>query len=501
MAKIERALISVSDKTHIIPVSKRLHRMGVRIISTGGTAKILREEKIPVQEVSDVTGFPEMLDGRVKTLHPKIHAGILATDFQRKDILEYGIKPFDLIIVNLYPFEKTIAGKNVRESDAVENIDVGGVTLIRAAAKNFGRVAVVVDPADYEPLIREMTENNCEVRLEMRRSLAIKAFHRTASYDAAISGYFNEEELPALKVKSFKKVMELRYGENPHQKAAFYSATGKKDFEQLQGKQLSFNNIVDIHAGCRLSSEFKEPACVVIKHNNPCGVGIDSQSLLKAFEKAKDSDPVSYFGSIIVFNRPVEEELARELIKDFIEVVVAPHFSAEAKEVFSQKQNLRLIVRSQDVYASKGLEIKKALNGYLLQSDMIVSQENWQVVTKRKPSPEELEKFQFVWRVVKHVKSNAIVVGSESQTYGIGAGQMSRIDSVELALSKAKSKKDFVLASDAFFPFRDSIDTLFKAGVRALVQPGGSIRDNQVIEACDEHDMAMVFTGTRYFVH
>ncbi len=520
MPKIQRALISVSDKTALIPFASELHRLGVHLISTGGTADALRTANIPVEEVSDVTGFPEMLDGRVKTLHPKIHAGILAEDFESQDLKEYGIKPIDLVVVNLYPFEKTIAKREVTEEDAIENIDIGGVALIRAAAKNYKRVAVVVDPGDYSLLIQELSENGREVKEEVRRKLATKAYFRTASYDSIIANHLNSEPFSTFFLQPLKKVQDLRYGENPHQKASFYSSSGLQDFEQLQGKELSYNNYLDVHSAVELVQEFKDPACVVIKHTNPCGVGIDEASILQAFLRAKEADPVSYFGSIIAVNRSVDEGFAKALAPDFIEVIIAPSFDSEAKNIFSKKKNLRLLVqncppepsfrhpeapdRSRGQSAPKdpvSLEMRKVLNGYLVQEKSGAAQEKRNVVTKRKPTEEEEKSLEFVWKVVKHVKSNAIVVGSSNQIFGVGAGQMNRLNSVKLALSQAEGKGPCVLASDAFFPFRDNIDAISNSNVKAIIQPGGSVRDQEVIDACNEHNIAMIFTGTRYFTH
>ena len=501
MPKIQRALISVSDKTGLVPFCSELHRLGVHLISTGGTADALRAANIPVEEVSDVTGFPEMLEGRVKTLHPKIHAGILAQDFDSQDLKEYGIKPIDLVVVNLYPFEKTIQKPHVTEEDAIENIDIGGVALIRAAAKNYKRVSVVVEPMDYSLLIQELSQHQGEVQEKTRRKLATKAYFHTASYDSIIANHLNSEPFPKSFLQPLKKAQDLRYGENPHQKASFYSSSGLCDFEQLQGKELSYNNYLDVHAAIELVQEFKEPACVIIKHTNPCGVGRDETNILSAFLKAKEGDPVSYFGSVIAVNREVSKELATLMAPDFIEVIVAPSWTSEAKNIFSKKKNLRLLVRPLDQNTKKYTEIKRVLNGYLVQERVWNTQEKRDVVTKHKPSEEEQKSLEFAWSVVKHVKSNAIVVGSLNQIFGVGAGQMNRLKSVKLALSQAEGKGPSVLASDAFFPFRDNIDTIAKSSVKAIIQPGGSVRDQEVIDACNEHGIAMIFTGTRYFIH
>jgi len=502
MPKIERALISVSDKSGLLPFAKRLHRMGVHLISTGGTAQVLKDNKIPVQEVSDVTGFPEMLDGRVKTLHPKIHAGILAQDFQHKEIKEYGIKPIDLVVVSLYPFEQTAQAQDKTENDLIENIDIGGVALIRAAAKNFKRVTVVIDPLDYDAVIEEMSEHAGKTSEDFRKKMAAKAYLRTASYDAAIGEVFNTDPLPGKFALSLTQTDALRYGENPHQRAAFYTKNGILPLQQFQGKQLSFNNYLDIDAGLQLAAEFSQALAVIIKHTNPCGVGLDKESIFEAFLKAREADPTSYFGSIIVLNRDLTESIAREVIKDFVEVIVSPHISEEAKQILSEKKNLRLIQIDIRENSKPSLDIRRVLNGFLVQEKLSTSQdEKREVVTRRMPTPEENEALEFVWRIVKHVKSNAIVVGGANQTYGVGAGQMNRLLSVELAVKNLFNKKNVVLASDAFFPFRDNIDLMAKHHVTAVIQPGGSLRDQEVIDACNEHNIAMVFTKTRYFVH
>ena len=502
MPKIQRALISVSDKSGLVPFAKRLHRMGVHLISTGGTAQILKDNKIPVQEVSDVTGFPEMLNGRVKTLHPKIHAGILAQDFQHQEIKEYGIKPIDLVVVSLYPFEKTAQSAGVTEHDLIENIDVGGVALIRAAAKNFKRVTVVIDPLDYDVVVEEMTEHSGKTSEEFRKKMAAKAYLRTASYDAAIGAVFNTDSLPSQFALSLVQTDALRYGENPHERAAFYTKNGVSPIQQFQGKQLSYNNYLDIDAGAHLVAEFSEPACVIIKHTNPCGVGLDKESLLKAFLRAKECDATSYFGSIIVFNRQLTADIAREIVKDFIEVVVAPAVEQDAKDILVEKKNLRLIQLDIRENSKPSVDVRHVLNGFLVAEKIWTSKdEKREVVTTRKPTHAENEALEFVWRVAKHVKSNAIVTGTSNQTYGVGAGQMNRVLSVELAVKNLGVRKNVALASDAFFPFRDNIDLMAQYHVTAVIQPGGSLRDHEVIQACNEHGIAMVFTATRYFVH
>ncbi|MBI2027771.1 MAG: bifunctional phosphoribosylaminoimidazolecarboxamide formyltransferase/IMP cyclohydrolase [Deltaproteobacteria bacterium] len=516
MPRIRRALLSVSNKEHLVPLAKKLHRLNIQIISTGGTAKLLLENKISVQEVSDVTGFPEMLVGRVKTLHPKIHAGILAQDFQKKEIQNLGIEPIDLVVVNLYPFEETVQNPNVTLEDAIENIDIGGVALIRAAAKNFKRVTVVVDQKDYELLMQELTVNDAHISDATRRHLATKAFSKTAFYDAVVSKFFSDAPFSKVKVEALTCAEVLRYGENPHERASFYTSCGNKGIEQIHGKQLSFNNYMDIHSSLTTVAEFEKPACVVVKHANPCGVGVDGESLQSAWKRAQACDPVSYFGSIVAFNRVIEKDVAQQLMGDFVEVIVAPDFSSQAFEVFSTKKNLRVVKLLQPLPAKLPVfyEYRQVLNGYLFQEKNWNAPEERRIVTKRQPTEEELKQLEFAWKVVKHVKSNAIVVSSYQQTLGIGAGQMNRLDSVKIALEKAASViatassisrndtlRGLALASDAFFPFRDSIDLLKGSGVTCVIQPGGSIRDTEVIQACDELGIAMVFTGARYFLH
>lgn len=474
------ALLSVSDKSGLDVFAKRLVRLGFEILSTGNTAKFLKDHRIACREVSDYTGFPEIFDGRVKTLHPKIHAGVLAraTKEDQKALDDLGATAIDLVVVNLYPFEQT---------PTVENIDIGGPTLLRAAAKNFERVCVVCDPADYERVVTALERN--EVTLDFRRELARKVFQKTAKYEKAIERYFGGEN--------------LRYGENPHQKAWFIKGETSLWEKPLQGKELSYNNILDADAGWWLLREFGEDpfASAILKHTTPCGVALSQQSLKEAFEKALGCDPSSAFGGVVALNREVDRLAAEEIGKIFFEIILAPSFSKEALEIFSKKQNLRLLV-IRDRALPK--EIVRSAGGGELVQEADTSMEDparWLVKTKRQPSPEEMRALEFAWKVVKHVKSNAIVFASGDQTVGIGAGQMSRVDAVRLASVKLSDSKTLVCASDAFFPFADNIEALAKAGATAVIQPGGSIRDGEVIAAADSHNIAMVFTGVRHFRH
>lgn len=524
-AKLSTALISVFDKTGIVEFAQALARLGVTIISTGGTARILREHGLAVQDVSDITGFPEMLDGRVKTLHPRIHGGILAirsNEAHRQQVKQYEIPWIDMVVVNLYPFQQTAAKPDVTPEDIIENIDIGGPTMIRAAAKNFQDVAVVVDPGDYESLIKELQETGGHIRFNTRLALVRKAFAHTASYDAAIADYFATRlaldsstqqlgiepaaTMPNRHTVTLTKRQELRYGENPHQQAALYTlgeASGVAMAEQLQGKELSFNNFLDLDAAWNLASEFDEPVCAIIKHTNPCGVAT-ADSLLQAYQKANATDPVSAFGGIIAFNRPVEGETASEVAKVFVEAIIAPDYDDAARQVFSQKKNLRLMRMGQAPPRAAGFDWKRITGGILLQTRDThqLRREDLKIVTKREPTEEEIEALLFAWIVCKHVKSNAIVFARQGQLVGVGAGQMSRVDSVKIAAMKAVLPLDgTVLASDAFFPFRDGVDEAAKNGATAIIQPGGSIRDAEVIAAADEHHVAMVLTGIRHFRH
>jgi phosphoribosylaminoimidazolecarboxamide formyltransferase/IMP cyclohydrolase len=507
------ALISVSNKQGIEKFAKKLESSGYTVCSSGGTYKVLKESGVNAIKVSDITEFPEILDGRVKTLHPKIHGGILA-DLRKESHLQqlekYGINPFKVVCVNLYPFRETVKS-GADEDTVIENIDIGGPTLIRAAAKNFASVAVVVSPSDYDQ-IAAFIEKEEEIPMDVRKELALKAFAHTASYDIAISKYFNKSmtiDFPDKLFFEFNKKFDLRYGENPHQKACFYSEPDFKQSElsglkQHQGKELSFNNIMDTDAAINMVRDFSKPAAVIVKHANPCGIGIDDKSLLNAFNKAHKTDEQSAFGGIIALNREVNSELAETIAKNFVEVVVAPSFTKDALLRFSKKKNLRVIELPlvSDHYSY--LDFKRTRGGLLVQdSDTILDNEEvWEVVTTHKPDEKTMNALKFAWKVVKHIKSNAIVFCNEQETVAIGAGQMSRVDSVKIAVAKAvKNIRGSVLASDAFFPFRDSVDEASGYGVKAIIQPGGSIRDKEVIEAANEHGIPMVFTKKRHFRH
>ncbi len=524
MNKIKRALISVSDKSGVAQFARELAALGIELISTGGSAKALRDAKIPVTEISDYTGFPEILDGRLKTLHPKIHGGILGIRDNKKhadEMKKNGVEPIDLVVVNLYPFEATVAKPGCTFEDAIENIDIGGPTMLRAAAKNHHDVAVVCDPADYQPILDEIRKINGALSSETKFRLAKKVFAHTARYDSAIITHLSRYddagkvlEVPSVVGFTFEKLQDLRYGENPHQKAAFYKDAAGTDEPcvanavQLHGKELSYNNIMDSDATIEMVGEFAEQkfAAVIVKHANPCGVAISKTSLADAFAKAMACDPVSAFGGIIGLSRPLDETTAKAISETFFEVIAAPSYDAGALEILKQKKNIRLLeVKGLgSSYTPKGFGLRRVVGGVLLQ-DRDTSREDVRkskIVTKRKPTDEEWEALAFAWRVAKHVKSNAIVYTSSDRTLGIGAGQMSRVDSSKIAVMKAQSPlKGSVIASDAFFPFRDGVDAAAAAGATAAIQPGGSIRDDEVIKAADEHDMAMVFTGVRHFKH
>jgi len=515
MAKIQRALISVSDKRGIVDFARELRALGIEILSTGGTAKSLRHRGIEIRDVSDYTGFPELLGGRLKTLHPKIHGGILWRRDDPKDREEIdanGIESIDMVVVNLYPFEETVSG-DATFDEAIENIDIGGPTMLRAASKNLKDVTVIIDPADYPMIIEELKTNNKEVSFNTKLYLAQKVFSHTARYDTIISNYLAKyriptETFPHYLNQGFSKVMGLRYGENPHQKAAIYKEPLYKglslvDAKILQGKEMSYNNYLDAGSALELVKEFKEPAAVIIKHNNPCGVAI-GDNILSAYKKAYKADPVSAFGGIIALNRDVDEATAKEVITLFVEIVIAPKFSPEAIKVFSKKPNIRLL----EVDASKdlqGFDIRKIPGGLLVQEKdtaVIEDFEKLKVVTKRRPTDDELQALSFAWKVCKHVKSNAIVYATLDRTIGIGIGQTSRVDSARLGAMKAlTSLEGAVVASDGFFPQRDGIDVIAKMGITAVIQPGGSLKDNEVIAAADEYKMAMIFTGIRHFKH
>jgi phosphoribosylaminoimidazolecarboxamide formyltransferase/IMP cyclohydrolase len=521
---IRRALVSVSDKSGIQEFARALSEMGVEIVSTGGTARTLREAGIPVREISEMTGFPEMMDGRVKTLHPKIHAGILAlrdNPAHLEQMARHGISPIDLVVVNLYPFEEAVR-RDASFDEVVEQIDIGGPALVRAAAKNHAHVAVVVDPSDYAAVLAEMRESGGALSERTRFRLAAKAFGATARYDGAISSYLGALD-DGKKPRSWSdalnfqlvKLKDLRYGENPQQRAAFYTVAGAEGpsiarARQLQGKELSFNNILDADAALGAVLEFSETAAVVIKHTNPCGAAISRISLADAFRKARASDPVSIFGGVVAFNRPVDAETARELKEIFLEIVVAPGFSAEAREMLASSKrllNLRLLEVDLGAAGEPGFDLRRVRGGVLVQDwdRARVDVRSCRVATRRRPTEAEYAALSMAWRVCRHVKSNAIVFASPEQVLGVGAGQMSRVDSARLAVMRAKANglelKGSAVASDGFYPFRDGVDEAARAGATAVIQPGGSIKDDEVIAAADEHGMAMLLTGVRHFRH
>ena len=521
--QIKRALISVSDKTGIVDLAQHLHNAGVEILSTGGTYRLLLEHKIPATEVSDYTGFPEMMSGRVKTLHPKVHGGILGRRGIDEAIMaEHGIEPIDLVIVNLYPFEKTVADPNCELPTAIENIDIGGPTMVRAAAKNFADVAIVVNASSYPLVLNELQSNKGALSRATRFDLAVQAFEHTAAYDGAIANYLgariDKKEIPSLFPRTFNsqfvKAQDMRYGENPHQQAAFYTernATGANVATalQLQGKALSFNNVADTDAALETVKLFDEPACVIVKHANPCGVAT-ADNLLNAYQKAFATDPESAFGGIIAFNRPLDAATAKAIVdSQFVEVIIAPKVTSEAIEAVSSKKNVRLLECGDwsGISEAPSLDFKRVTGGLLVQArdQGMVGLDDLKVVTRRMPSEEELRDLLFAWKVAKMVKSNAIVYASGEQTIGVGAGQMSRVNSARIAAIKAEhaglTVKGSVMASDAFFPFRDGIDNAATVGISAVIQPGGSMRDEETIAAADEHGMAMVFTGMRHFRH
>jgi phosphoribosylaminoimidazolecarboxamide formyltransferase/IMP cyclohydrolase len=517
MRKISRALISVSEKTGVSELAAGLAALGVELLSTGGTAKLLRAEGLKVRDVADLTGYPEMLDGRVKTLHPKVHGGLLAirsNPQHQAQVKEHGIEYIDLAVVNLYPFEKTAVKPGVTLEELIENIDIGGPSMIRSAAKNFQDVTILVDPADYPAVLEELQRQGGSISRETRARLARKAFATTAAYDAAISTTLQKTvngDLPEMLHLTYRKLADLRYGENPHQKAALYrhpaaAGRGLAAAPQLQGKELSFNNLVDLEAAWRLVQEFDDPATVIIKHTNPCGVAM-GKTLTESYQRAVDVDPVSAFGSVIAFNRALDGPTAEELSKLFVEAIVAPGYAAAALERLASKKNLRLLDMSATAGDDWGLQLKVLGGGLLAQTpdNLPVQPALWKCVTERLPTPEEMDALIFAWRVVKHVKSNAIVYARAGVLVGVGAGQMSRVDAVRLGATKARELKHSlegtVLASDAFFPFPDGVEEAARAGVTAIVQPGGSVRDNEVIAAANRHCLAMLLTGTRHFSH
>ncbi|MBV8050525.1 MAG: bifunctional phosphoribosylaminoimidazolecarboxamide formyltransferase/IMP cyclohydrolase [Acidobacteriaceae bacterium] len=514
---MQRALLSVTDKSGLAEFAQRLNALGIELVSTGGTAKLLRDSGIRVRDVSELTGFPEMLDGRVKTLHPKVHGGILhrrQDSSHRAAVAEHGIEPIDMVVVNLYAFEKTAAKPGVELDELIENIDIGGPSMIRSAAKNFHDVAVVTSPADYGLVATELENSGGELSSPTRWRLAQKAFATTASYDAAIASTLEgisgnglprraESEFPKVLRLSFNKVMDLRYGENPHQRAAMYSdgsGKGVANGKQIQGKELSYNNMVDLQAAWDLAQEFEEPFCAIIKHTNPAGAAT-GKTLAEAYKKALECDPVSAFGGVIGVNRPIDEDSAVEMAKLFLEVIAAPGFDKTAKAQFATKKNLRVVEIEN---APQKWIVKNISGGVLLQDSDIhrLQESELKVVSKRQPTPDEKRALLFAWKVCKHVKSNAIVYAHDGQTVGVGAGQMSRVDSCKIGAMKAVLPlKGTVAASDAFFPFPDGVEEIARVGATAIIQPGGSVRDQEVIDAADRLGLAMVFTVVRHFRH
>jgi phosphoribosylaminoimidazolecarboxamide formyltransferase/IMP cyclohydrolase len=547
MPTIQRAILSVTDKTGLAEFARKLSALGIELVSTGGTAKLLRDSGIAVKDISELTGFPEMLDGRVKTLHPKVHGGILhrrENPAHRSAVAEHGIQPIDLVVVNLYAFEKTAAKPGVAFDELIENIDIGGPSMIRSAAKNFHDVAIVTSPADYDAIADELARSGGALSLDTKWNLARKAFATTAAYDSAIAstlervsvnGNFHpqtpspaDEQFPQTLRLTFQKALDLRYGENPHQKAAMYSdgsGAGVANARQLQGKELSYNNIVDLQAAWDLAREFNEPGfaepmCAIIKHTNPCGAAT-GVTLAEAYKRALECDPVSAFGGVIGVNRPIDAEAAEEMHKLFLEVIAAPFFDEAAKAIFATKKNLRLVevtddgpgswspgrpVRGADeaTAAPRNWVLKNVSGGILVQDADArpLQPSDLRVVTTRPPTPEETRALLFAWKVCKHVKSNAIVYARDGQTVGVGAGQMSRVDSAKIGAMKAQLPlQGTVAASDAFFPFPDGVEEIAKAGATAIIQPGGSQRDPEVIAAADRLSLAMLFTGVRHFRH
>ncbi|HUH67066.1 MAG TPA: bifunctional phosphoribosylaminoimidazolecarboxamide formyltransferase/IMP cyclohydrolase [Syntrophales bacterium] len=519
MNSIGRALISVTDKKGMIEFARGLAAFNVTILSTGGTAAQLRANGISVIDVSDYTGFPEMMDGRLKTLHPKIHGGLLAlrnSAAHMKSVAEHGIDMIDMVVVNLYPFEDTVARKDCTLEEAIENIDIGGPTMLRAAAKNYRYVTVVTDPADYPEILKEMKDTKGCISEATNFKLAAKVFRLTARYDGAISNYLAgisagglKKDFPDSFTVQFEKAQDLRYGENPHQHAAFYRETEQPvpaiaGAHQLQGKELSYNNIMDSDAAWQMVSDFDLPATVIVKHANPCGAATSGGDIAEAFAKAMETDPVSAFGGIVAANRRIDRKTAEEMAKIFLEVIIAPGFDEDAMAVLSAKKNVRLLEIPLAGTRPRGFDFRRVVGGLLVQERDVDDFDirKVRVVTKRSPTNEECQALDFAWRVVKYVKSNAIVFATKDQLVGVGAGQMSRVDSVRIAAMKAKLPTEgCVLASDAFFPFRDGVDIAAGAGITAIIQPGGSVRDEEVIKAADEHGMAMLFTDTRHFRH
>lgn len=519
LVKVRRALISVSDKSGIGEFASALRALGVELLSTGGTYRLLRELGLDVTEVADYTGFPEMMDGRVKTLHPKVHGGILGRRGQDDNVMAaHGIDPIDMVVVNLYPFSATVANPDCTVEDAIENIDIGGPTMVRAAAKNHPFVTIVVNASDYGEILSEMQSNGGSTSLESRFNLAIKAYEHTAAYDGAIANHFGtlvpdgSPKFPRTFNAQFHKVQEMRYGENPHQQAAFYveanpAEAGIATARQIQGKELSYNNVADTDAALECVKNFHQPACVIVKHANPCGVAI-AGSISEAYDLAFATDTESAFGGIIAFNRELDTKTAASIVeRQFVEVIIAPSVSEEAAALVADKKNVRLLSCGEWSAPGPALDYKRVNGGLLIQDrDLgMITRDDLTVVSKCQPTEQQLQDLMFAWIVAKFVKSNAIVYAANGQTIGVGAGQMSRINSARIAAIKAEhaglSVQGSVMASDAFFPFRDGIDNAGQAGIGAIIQPGGSIRDDEVIAAADEHGMAMVFTGMRHFRH
>ncbi|MFA5049653.1 MAG: bifunctional phosphoribosylaminoimidazolecarboxamide formyltransferase/IMP cyclohydrolase [Candidatus Micrarchaeia archaeon] len=520
MVKIQRALISVFDKGEIVSFAKELINLKIEIISSGGTAKLLKENNIPVTEVSKLTRFPEMMDGRIKTLHPKIHGAILA-DRSKKSHMEEAkknkIEPIDLVVVNLYPFEKVVSKKDVNLEDAIENIDIGGPTLIRSGAKNYKSVAVVCNPLKYEKVVNEIKEKG-ELSLKTREALALEAFEHISRYDIIIEKFlrktFNGEKYPKYLNLAFEKIQDLRYGENPHQSASYYLDIQNDDpcmpiSNKLQGKELSYNNILDMDGAFECVKNFKEPTCVIVKHNNPCGVA-STEDILTAYKRALEVDEKAAFGGIVAVNRKIEEDFAKEIVARFYEVIIAPGYSKEAREILSAKKNLRLIQMGNVnfPFQSKPYLLYRSVKGGLLVQDantLLYDENQFKVVTKIKPNEKQMKDLLYAWTVCKYVKSNSVIYAKDNKAVGIGAGQMKRVDAAKLASmitqDYGESVKGCSMASDAFLPFRDAVDEAAARGIVAIIQPGGSIRDKEVISAADEYGIAMVFTGMRHFRH
>ena len=506
--KINRALISVFDKTGLDKLAKEFVSRGIEIMSTGGSAKFLRDKNIKVTDVSDYTNFPEIMDGRVKTINPLVEGGILGLrDKHEKDAKDNNIKWIDIVICNLYPFSETISKNDCDQALALENVDIGGPTMIRSAAKNVGWVTVIVDPNDYDYLLENITDEN-EIDFDSRSFFSAKAFGHTAQYDTIIHNYLKPEKLSDDFTLTFTKHSEMRYGENPHQAAAAYTIPGDRSNNILnakihQGKKLSYNNIMDADAALSCLKEFNSTACVIVKHANPCGVALGA-NMLNVYKRAFNADSLSAFGGIIAINQPCDDILAEEISKVFVEIVLAPAFTKKSLEIFSKKKNLRILEVGNIHSREQLLEVRNVVGGVIVQETdtSILSEDNLQVVTENKPSDSDIKTMLFGWKVLKHVKSNGILIVKDNTTVGVGAGQVSRVDSVDIAMNKSgDSIKDSILCSDAFFPFRDSIDKIAGSGIKAVLQPGGSVRDDEVISACNEHGIAMVFTGQRCFKH